>query len=337
MKGKVLVTGALGFIGFHLVERLLQEGYSVTGIDNINAYYDVRLKYDKLPFLGINEDSLWPNVLYKSELYDKFQFAKLDIKERFQVEELFRREEFDIVVNLAAQAGVQYSIQNPHSYVENNITGFINLIDAARTYKIKHFVYASSSSVYGNREDVPFKESDRVDNPISLYAASKKANELVAHTYSHLYSLPTTGLRFFTVYGPWGRPDMAPFIFVKRISQGKNINVFNNGNMMRDFTYIADIVEGVFRVIDVPQKASGYRIFNIGNSNPVNLNDFIKTIENLVGKEAVITFQEIRQGDVIKTYSDISSINDIYGYRPSTNLETGLSKFIQWYNAYFSN
>ncbi|MBN2745106.1 MAG: NAD-dependent epimerase/dehydratase family protein, partial [Bacteroidales bacterium] len=230
---------------------------------------------------------------------------------------------------------VQYSIQNPHSYVENNITGFINLIDAARTYKVKHFVYASSSSVYGNRDDVPFREIDRVDNPISLYAASKKANELVAHTYSHLYNLPTTGLRFFTVYGPWGRPDMAPFIFVKRISQGKNINVFNNGNMMRDFTYITDIVEGVFQVINLPQKASGYRIFNIGNSNPVNLNDFIKTIEKLLGKEAVITYKEIRQGDVITTYSDISSIHEIYGYSPSTNLEAGLSTFISWYDSYF--
>ena len=236
MQNKILITGAIGFIGYHLTEKLISEGYEVIGIDNINSYYDVRLKYAKLPILGINEEDVKPNILLQSNKHKNFKFAKIDIKDRLHIEELFRIEKFDIIVNLAAQAGVQYSIQNPHTYIENNITGFINLIDASKTNKIKHFIYASSSSIYGNRDDVPFKETDNVDNPISLYAASKKSNELIAHSYSHLFKFKTTGLRFFTVYGPWGRPDMAPFIFVKRISEGKPITVFNNGDMERDFT-----------------------------------------------------------------------------------------------------
>jgi len=335
MKSKILVTGSLGFIGFHLVQRLIDEGHRVVGVDNINDYYDVRLKYDKLPLLGIHTDNIFPNVVYKSETLPLFQFIKLDIKDRFRVEELFRKNNFDIVVNLAAKAGVQYSIQNPHTYVSNNITSYINLIDAAKKYKIKHFVYASSSSVYGNREDVPFHETDRVDHPISLYAASKKANELLAHTYSHLYGLPTTGLRFFTVYGPWGRPDMAPFIFVKRISEGKPINVFNNGNMIRDFTYISDIVEGIFKVVESNGQAKGYRIYNIGNSRPVNLNDFIQTIEKLLNKKAIIDYKDIRQGDVVKTYSDVTAIQNDYQYFPKTDLSSGLALFIEWYRNYF--
>lgn len=335
MKSKILVTGALGFIGFHLVQKLIKEGFSIIGIDNINAYYDVRMKYDKLPHLGITKYNLFPNVIYESEKYPNFSFSKLDIKDRYQVEELFRNNNFDIVINLAAQAGVQYSIKNPHTYVSNNITSYINLIDAAKKYQINHFIYASSSSVYGNRENVPFHESDRVDNPISLYAASKKANELVAHTYSHLYDLPTTGLRFFTVYGPWGRPDMAPFIFVKRISEGKSINVFNNGNMMRDFTYISDIVQGIFKVVEKTEIAKGYRIYNIGNSKPINLKDFIQTIEKLLHKKANIEYKEIRQGDVVKTYSDVTSLQMDYNYVPKTDLQSGLASFIQWYRSYF--
>ncbi len=336
MRSKVLVTGALGFIGYHLVERLIEDSYIVIGIDNINAYYDVRMKYDKLPLLGITKYNLFPNVVYESEKYSNFSFSKLDIKDRFQVEELFRHHQFDIVINLAAQAGVQYSIQNPHTYVSNNITSYINLIDAAKKYKTKHFIYASSSSVYGNRDDVPFKEDDRVDNPISLYAASKKANELVAHTYSHLYNLPTTGLRFFTVYGPWGRPDMAPFLFVRRILENKSINVFNNGNMMRDFTYISDIVEGILKVVENEDQAKGYRIYNIGNSHPINLNVFIQTIEKLLSKKANIVYEKIRQGDVVKTYSDVSAFQKDYNYKPNTDLNEGLSSFIRWYRSYFS-
>lgn len=327
---KVLVTGAIGFIGYHLTERLLKEGYAVVGIDNINSYYDVRLKYAKLPILGIEEDSIWPNVPYQSVLHQHFKFIKLDITDRYNLEKLFETEKFDIVVNLAAQAGVQYSIANPHTYVENNITGFINLIDSCRHYKIEHFIYASSSSVYGNRKDVPFKETDNVDYPISLYAASKKSNELIAHSYSHLFNFKTTGLRFFTVYGPWGRPDMAPYIFVKRISEGKPITVFNNGNMERDFTYVDDIVEGVFKVIEGNGSSKNYKIYNIGNSNPVNLNEFINTIEQVVGKKAIIEYKPMRAGDVVRTYSDISKLKDDYGYKPKVNIRNGIENFVEW-------
>ena len=332
---KVLVTGAIGFIGYHLTERLLKEGYAVVGIDNINSYYDVRLKYAKLPILGINEDSIWPNVPYQSTKHKHFKFVKLDIKDRYNLEKLFETEKFDIVCNLAAQAGVQYSIQDPHTYVENNITGFINIIDACRQHKIEHFVYASSSSVYGNREDVPFKESDNVDHPISLYAASKKANELIAHSYSHLFNLKTTGLRFFTVYGPWGRPDMAPFIFVKRISEGKPITVFNNGDMERDFTYVDDIVEGVYKVIQENSTPENYKIYNLGNSKPVNLNDFINTIENVVGEKAIIYYKPMREGDVVRTYSDISKLQKDYGYIPKSDIKEGIRRFIEWYEKYY--
>lgn len=328
---KVLVTGALGFIGFHLVNRLINEGYSVVGIDNINSYYDVRLKYAKLPLLGIEETQIWSDSVFQSKLFPDFKFLKLDITDRYHLEKLFEVEAFDIVCNLAAQAGVQYSLANPHTYVENNITGFINILDACRHYGVKHLVYASSSSVYGNREDVPFKEKDNVDNPISLYAASKKANELMAHSYSHLYNLKTTGLRFFTVYGPWGRPDMAPFIFVKNISEGKPITVFNKGNMERDFTYVDDIVEGVFRVINNQKTNYLFDVYNIGNSKPVNLLDFIQTIEKVLDKKAEINFMPMRIGDVVKTYSDVTKIHNDFGYEPKVNIERGLKYFIEWY------
>lgn len=329
---KVLVTGVIGFIGYHLTERLLKEGYTVVGIDNINSYYDVRLKYAKLPILGIEEDSIWPNVPYQSNKHKHFKFVKLDIKDRYNLEKLFELEKFDIVCNLAAQAGVQYSIQYPHTYIENNITGFINIIDACHQNKIEHFVYASSSSVYGNREDVPFKENDNVDHPISLYAASKKSNELMAYSYSHLYDLKTTGLRFFTVYGPWGRPDMAPFIFAKRICEGKPINVFNNGNMKRDFTYVDDIVEGIIRVIDkAPNIEQLYKIYNIGCSAPVNLIDFIETLEEAIGKEANKVMLPIKQGDVFQTYADVSNLEKDFGYKPQISLQQGIGKFIEWY------
>jgi UDP-glucuronate 4-epimerase len=333
---KVLITGAIGFIGYHLTERLLSEGYTVIGIDNINSYYDVRLKYAKLPILGIEEENIWPNVLFQSSKHKGFKFAKTDITDRFQIEELFRKERFDIIINLAAQAGVQYSIHNPHTYIENNITGFINLIDAAKTNKAKHFIYASSSSVYGNREDVPFKETDNVDHPISLYAASKKANELIAHTYSHLYRLKTTGLRFFTVYGPWGRPDMAPYIFVRRISEGKSITVFNNGNMERDFTYVDDIVDGVSKVIKGNGIDNNCKIYNIGNSRPVNLNDFIQVIEKTLNRKAKIEYRPIRKGDVKKTFSDINELQNTLLYKPKVGIKEGIYNFVEWYKNYYN-
>ena len=327
---KILITGAIGFIGFHLTRKLISEGYNVLGIDNINSYYNVKLKYAKLPILGVEDIDLLPNILYQSSKYENFKFAKLDIKDRYHVEELFRQERFDIIVNLAAQAGVQYSISNPHTYIENNLTGFINLIDAAKSNHVEHFIYASSSSVYGNRTETPFKETDNVDHPISLYAASKRANELIAHSYSHLYQLNTTGLRFFTVYGPWGRPDMAPFIFFKRIIEGVPITVFNNGNMERDFTFVDDIVNGITLVLE-GRKAYPYGIYNIGNSKPINLNDFIKTIEGITGKKAVIEYKPIRSGDVVKTFSDISNIERDFKYHPKTGINEGIKLFYDWF------
>jgi UDP-glucuronate 4-epimerase len=331
---RVLVTGAIGFIGYHLVERLLKEGYSVVGIDNINSYYDVRLKYAKLPILGIEEDAIWSNIPYQSTKHKHLKFVKIDIKDRYNLEKLFETEKFDIVCNMAAQAGVQYSIQDPHTYIENNITGFINIIDACRQHKIEHFVYASSSSVYGNREDVPFRETDNVDHPISLYAASKKSNELIAHSYSHLFQLKTTGLRFFTVYGPWGRPDMAPFIFVKRILEDKPITVYNDGNMIRDFTYITDIVEGICNVIQANKLDYKYKLYNIGNSKPVGLMEFIFEIENTLCKKANVLFDKVRTGDVLKTYSDITELENDFNYKPITGIAEGINNFYQWYKQY---
>jgi UDP-glucuronate 4-epimerase len=336
MSKKILVTGVLGFIGFHVAMKLVSEGYDVTGIDNINGYYNVKQKYDKLPIFGIIDSNPWPNSLHQSEKYKNFQFGKIDITERFRIEELFRNEQFDTVVNLAAQAGVQYSIQNPHTYIENNITGFINLIDAANTHSVQHFIYASSSSVYGNRDDVPFRETDNVDHPISLYAASKKANELIAHTYSHLNELKTTGLRFFTVYGPWGRPDMAPFIFTKNILEGKEIVVFNDGNLERDFTYIDDIIDGIYSVInDKSKKEYIYNVYNIGNSKPVHLMDFIKTIELKLNKNAIIKYEQMRKGDVFKTFASTDKLYNDYKYKPSADISKGISHFIDWYLEYF--
>jgi UDP-glucuronate 4-epimerase len=335
---KILITGSLGFIGFHLVKKLIQHDYQVMGIDNINSYYNVKQKYDKLPLLGISESNLWPNQMVKSNKFKSFSFAKTDITDRYQIEELFRKEKFDIVVNLAAQAGVQYSIQNPHTYIENNITGFINLIDASKTHGVKHFIYASSSSVYGNREDVPFYESDNVNYPISLYAASKKSNELIAHTYSYLHKLKTTGLRFFTVYGPWGRPDMAPFIFTKNIIEGKKIVVFNRGNLERDFTYVDDIIDGVYSVVEKKPKTEYiYNIYNIGHSKPVHLMKFINTIEKELDKKANINFKPLRDGDVNKTFASTNKLQQDFEYHPKIGIEKGISLFIRWFKDYNGN
>lgn len=319
---KILVTGAAGFIGMHLSKRLLHRGDVVIGLDNINDYYPQELKYARLKEL---------------ECEDNFKFVKGDIANRKMLPELFVAEQFDAVVNLAAQAGVRYSIENPFAYIDANLVGFANILECCRHYPVKHLVYASSSSVYGGNTKTPFSEDDKVDNPVSLYAATKKANELMASCYSKLYDIPTTGLRFFTVYGPWGRPDMAPMLFAKAISNGKPIKVFNNGNMMRDFTYVDDIVEGIVRVIDnVPIAGADNRkaaVYNIGCSNPVNLMDFISTIESAIGKSAEKIMLPMQPGDVYQTYADTTKLEQVMGYKPTITLKDGIGKFIEWYKS----
>lgn len=332
---KILVTGAAGFIGAALSLKLLERGDEVIGIDNLNDYYDVNLKQARLERL---------------QGYGNFKFIKLDIADRAAVEALFALERFQRVMHLAAQAGVRYSITNPHAYIDSNISGFINILEGCRHNAVEHLAYASSSSVYGANTKMPFSVHDNVDHPVSLYAASKKANELMAHTYSHLYSLPTTGLRFFTVYGPWGRPDMSPFLFARNIIDGKPIDVFNYGNHRRDFTYIDDIVEGVVRVIDQPAQANAdwssdnpdpatsfapYRIYNIGNNNPVHLLTFIETLEKNLGKQAIKNLLPMQPGDVPDTYADVSDLAHDLGYKPSTQLEDGVRDFVEWYRGFY--
>ena len=336
---KILITGTAGFIGFHLAKRLLADGYEVVGMDNINDYYDVRLKYTRLKETGVDPDDIAYGKILQSELYDKYRFIKLKLEDRPALETLFQEEKFDLVCNLAAQAGVRYSIENPHTYIESNITGFINVLECCRHNPVKHFVYASSSSVYGNSDRVPFTEDDRVDYPVSLYAATKKANELMAHTYSHLYHLPTTGLRFFTVYGPYGRPDMALFIFAQAIMEGKPIQVFNNGDLSRDFTYIDDIIEGITGVIGfIPGENNPhpyYQLFNIGHSQPVQLMDFIRTIETTLGKKAILEMRPMQQGDVKTTYADTSRLEQSIHYKPGTGIEDGVRRFVEWWLEYY--
>lgn len=343
---KILVTGTAGFIGFHLAQRLLSRGDEVIGLDSINDYYDVNLKYARLEETGILKQKTEYGQLVQSSKYDKYKFIKLNLEDKEQIDKLFKEEKFDKVCNLAAQAGVRYSLENPMAYINSNIVGFINILEACRHNNIKHLAYASSSSVYGLNEQMPFSTHDNVDHPISLYASSKKSNELMAHTYSHLFGLPTTGLRFFSVYGPWGRPDMALFLFTKNISEGKPIQVFNNGKMNRDFTYVDDIVEGVVRVIDNipagnsewsglnPDPSSSkapYKVYNIGNSNPVNLMDFIEEIEKNLDIEAIKEFMPMQAGDVPMNYADVSDLSANLDYKPSTTIETGVKQFIQWY------
>ena len=328
---KILVTGAAGFIGMHTALRLLERGDTVVGIDNLNDYYDPQLKLDRL-------EQLKP--------YAGFSFEKMDLADRPNIEALFAREKFDRVVHLAAQAGVRYSITNPHAYGESNLIGFLNILEACRHNQIQHLVYASSSSVYGGNTKMPFSESDSVDHPVSLYAATKKANELMAHTYSHLYGLPTTGLRFFTVYGPWGRPDMAYFSFTKNIIEGKPIQVFNHGRMKRDFTYIDDIVDGVVATLDRPAMADAtfdrfapnpgtsqapFRVFNIGNHSPVELGTFIETLEDAIGQKAIKEYKPMQPGDVEATYADVESLKMWTEKEPQINLTNGINKFIGWY------
>ena len=335
---KILVTGAVGFIGFHLTKRLIQENYDVIGIDNINDYYDVKLKEARLKVLSnLNSNS--------------FNFYKVNLENKDLIVDIFRKEKPTIVVNLAAQAGVRYSIENPYAYLDSNLVGFLNLIECCRHYKINHFVYASSSSVYGGNTHMPFSEVNSVDHPVSLYAASKKANELIAHSYSHLFSIPSTGLRFFTVYGPWGRPDMALFLFTKSILERKPIKIFNNGEMIRDFTYIDDIIESLIRVINKPPQAdptfdksspnpssswAPYRLFNIGNSNPIKLMDFIEAIEKKLKIKAFKEFLPIQPGDVPQTSAETRLLENWINFKPQTNFEEGISNFIDWYRDFYN-
>ena len=333
---KVLVTGAAGFIGFHVSQALLTRGDTVIGLDNLNDYYDVSLKEARLDEIKSHTNA------------DNFTFIKQDIADAQALLDLVATHKPQRVVHLAAQAGVRYSIQNPAAYVQSNLVGFANILEACRHHNVEHLVYASSSSVYGGNTKLPFSEQDNVDHPVSLYAATKKANELMAHTYSHLYQLPTTGLRFFTVYGPWGRPDMSPFLFAGAILSGKPIQVFNYGDMMRDFTYIDDIVEGVVRVLDKPARAetpeadgiaakAPYRIFNIGNSQPEKLMDFIGALEGALGKEAIKEFLPMQAGDVKATFADTSALESWVGFKPSTSLKTGVERFVDWYTGFYTS
>jgi len=332
---KILVTGAAGFIGFHLAKVLLERGDEVVGLDNLNDYYSVAIKQDRLEQL---------------QQRDNFSFVKLNLQDRDAMQNLFEKEEFDAVCHLAAQAGVRYSLTNPHEYMDSNITGFLNVLEGCRHSKVKHLAYASSSSVYGANTQMPFSVTHNVDHPVSLYAASKKANELMAHCYSHLYQLPTTGLRFFTVYGPWGRPDMALFLFTKAIMEGRPIDVFNHGKMQRDFTYIDDITSALVRVIDVPaapdpnwnsdspdpsSSAAPYRVYNIGNNNPVELMAMIESLEHCLGMTAEKNFMDMQPGDVPATYADVDALVSDFDFQPSTPIQTGIEQFVNWYRNYF--
>ncbi len=331
---KILVTGAAGFIGMFVAQALLARGDEVVGIDNLNDYYSVRLKHDRLKTL---------------QGQPGFRFEQIDIADQTALHELFAAEDFDRVVHLAAQAGVRYSLQNPHAYAQSNLVGFVNVLEGCRHHGVEHLVYASSSSVYGGNTKMPFAETDPVDHPVSLYAATKKANELIAHTYSNLYALPTTGLRFFTVYGPWGRPDMAPFLFTEAILAGRPIKVFNHGKMLRDFTYIDDIVRGVVATLDrVPEAAPGwdvqgdpsrshapFRVFNIGHNQPVELLHFIETLEDALGIEASKEFLPMQPGDVPATYADTQALEDWTGVHPDVSIETGVKRFVEWYRGYY--
>lgn len=333
---KILITGATGFIGFHLSNLLLDEDYEIIGIDNLNDYYNPKLKEDRLTILKQDNN---------------FIFHKVDLKDKAEVDKIFETYRPEYVINLAAQAGVRYSIKNPYTYVDSNLVGFMNILEACRNYPVKHLLYASSSSVYGGNKVVPFSTNHNVDHPVSLYAATKKSNELMAHTYSHLYGIPTTGLRFFTVYGPWGRPDMAYFSFTKNIIEGNPIKVFNHGNMERDFTYIDDIVEGISKLLDVIPKPNPdwdetkddistsfapYKIYNIGNNQPVKLERFISILEEKIGKKANKIYMDMQPGDVLRTYADVSDLERDIGFKPSTSIEEGLGKFVDWYKEYYN-
>lgn len=334
---KVLVTGAAGFIGFHVIGKLLQNGHEVVGLDNINDYYEVALKFDRLKELGVQKDLVQnTNELSQSTIHQDFRFIRMSLEDRKELPRLFQSEAFDMVCNLAAQAGVRYSLENPDAYIDSNIVGFLNILECCRHNKIQHLVYASSSSVYGLNSKIPFETLDRTDSPISIYAATKKSNELMAHAYSHLYSLPTTGLRFFTVYGPWGRPDMAPILFAKAITGNQPINVFNEGDMARDFTYVDDIVEGVVRIIEKKITSKTYNIYNIGNSSAVKLLDFIEILEKHLGKKAVKNMLPMQPGDVKKTWANVDDLMQDYDYRPKVSVDDGVKFFVEWFLGYYN-
>ena len=347
---KYLVTGTAGFIGFHVAKKLLERGDEVVGLDIINDYYDINLKYARLAHMGIQRDLVKKGELVQSDSVPNYRFIQLDLAVKESLLTLFAQEKFDVVIHLAAQAGVRYSLTHPEVYIESNIISFLNIIECCRFHPVKHLVYASSSSVYGSNEKMPFSTSDSVDHPISLYAASKKSNELMAHTYSHLFNIPTTGLRFFTVYGPWGRPDMALFLFTEAIIKGEPIQVFNHGNMKRDFTYIDDIVKGVLKVADRPASPNAdfdpqnpdpgsskapYKVYNIGNSAPVLLMDYIHAVEKGLGKEAKMNMLPLQPGDVPASHAEVSDLVRDTGYKPNTPIEQGVKSFTDWYIDYY--
>ncbi len=343
---KILITGSAGFIGFHLVSRFISEGYNVVGVDIINDYYDINLKFSRLNEHGIKGKTLNEKVISKSIKYSNYHFLKADIADHDFIVNFMINEKFDYVINLAAQAGVRYSIDNPRAYTQSNIDGFLSVLEGARYSKVKHLVYASTSSVYGLNTKMPLSENDPTEHPMAIYAATKKANELMAHSYSHLFNLSTTGLRFFTVYGPWGRPDMALYLFAEAMLKGEPINVYNKGNMIRDFTYVDDIVESISRLLIkpaapdlnwngnepyIPTSSAPYRIFNIGNSSPVNLMDYIEALEKAFGIKAKKNLMEMQQGDVPTTHADIQALENHIGFRPKTTVDVGIQKFVSWF------
>ena len=348
---KILVTGTAGFIGYHLTKKLLERGDDVVGIDNINDYYDINLKYARLQELGILKNKIKENQKTQSTTFKKHSFYKLDIADKNTMETLFQREKFDAVMHLAAQAGVRYSLENPHVYIQSNVVGFLNILEGCRHTSIKNLAFASSSSIYGLNTSQPFKPTDKTEHQVSLYAATKKSNEMMAHTYAHLYDIPITGLRFFTVYGPWGRPDMAPMLFTDAILHDRPIKVFNRGKMYRDFTYIDDIVDGIIKVLDKPSQANSawdpqdpdissssapYKIYNIGKNAPLSLMTFIETLEEALGKKAAKNFMPMQDGDVVNTYADVSGLINDFGYKPDTELKDGIGAFVKWYRRFYN-
>ncbi|MBI1780553.1 MAG: NAD-dependent epimerase [Sphingobacteriales bacterium] len=347
---KILVTGTAGFIGFHVAKKLLSLGYEVTGIDSINDYYDTALKLARLNDCGIRKDLIQPGKVIQSEIFTNYRFIQTQLEDKAFIDKLFSESQFDVVINLAAQAGVRYSIQNPYAYLNSNLLGFLNLLEASRHNNIRHLIYASTSSVYGLNEKFPLAENEAANHPMTLYAATKKSNEMMAHSYSHLFNLPTTGLRFFTVYGPWGRPDMALFLFTNAIIKGEPIRLFNNGNMIRDFTFVGDIVESIARLVPLPPQrdaswsglqpnpatsSAPYRILNIGNSKPVPLIEYVEALEKALGTKAKRELLPMQLGDVPATQADCSMLENITGYRPQVEVEQGVAEFVKWYKQYF--
>ena len=347
---KVLITGTAGFIGFNLAKKLLEQGYTVIGLDSINDYYDVNLKYGRLRETGIEKELIKYNSRVQSSNFKNYSFYQLNLEDNTNVQNLFQKEKIEYVIHLAAQAGVRYSLENPYVYINSNILGFINILEACRNFNIKHLIYASSSSVYGLNEKMPFSTKDNVDHPISLYAATNKSNELMAHSYSYLFKIPTTGLRFFTVYGPWGRPDMASFLFTKAIIENKAIDVYNYGNMLRDFTFVDDIVNGISKVVENPPRGNSewkglepdpscspapYKIFNIGNNTPVKLMDFINALETSLGQKAKLNLLPMQPGDVMATFADVSGLIEEMDYKPDTPIQKGIDEFVKWYKGYY--